>query len=120
DGVMQLQTSLGGNITFHAELDGALAQLHSWSGLFRAEAQRVQPQGWLAQWLRPQVQLAAEDLAIELEGRLAGGVLQRARLDLASSALAVVDGTHSRLWQRLRGRAVLSADDSGDWRLSLS
>lgn len=119
DGVMQLQSSLGGDVTFSADLSGALAQLDTWSGSFGIEASRVLPQGWLGRWLKPDAQIAAEALDLELEGELADGRLREAAAELDARALAVARGGRSRLWRQVRARAALRAAAGGGWQLEV-
>jgi uncharacterized protein (TIGR02099 family) len=120
DGVLQLQPSQGGEVVFEAELDGTLAELGSWSGEFNVEAEGLRPQGWLAHWLRPGAQIAAEDLSLALEGRLTDGRLETARIDVEAGPVLVAQPGRHQLWQSLEARATVQSTDARGWQLQLS
>ncbi|MGH8446515.1 MAG: hypothetical protein ACREVL_14680, partial [Solimonas sp.] len=73
DGRVQLPVTHGDTVEVSADIDGTLAQPQQWRGDFELDLRRLRPQGWLAPYLQPGVQIAAENLDATVEGRVEQG-----------------------------------------------
>ena len=118
DGTLQLPADQGSRLDFSAEIDGAVLDLRSWSGPFEVQTESLQPQGWLKTWLAGDAQIGAEGLDVEVEGRLAGGRLERMLIDVEADAVLAARAGRSSGGQELRASAVVESLAQG-WQLDL-
>lgn len=118
EGRVQLPVTHGDIVDVSADLDGPLIEPAQWRGDFELDARRLRPQGWLAPYLQPGVQIGAENFDATLEGRLAAGRVQSAELRIDSDALAVARDGHASGAKSARLRATLHGEARG-WLVDL-
>ncbi len=113
DGRAQLPATHGDLVELSAKIYGPLVDPRAWAGDFELDFERLQPQGWLAPYLQPGVQIGAENLNGSLEGQLRDGRMSRARLDVDSDGLIVASKGQSSGAKAMHLRADLSSDARG-------
>src|SRR3546814_1725574 len=72
DGRAQLPVTHGDVVELSADIDGPIVDPRKWNGNFNLDFQRLRPQGWLAPFLQKGVQIGAENLKGEVDGRSEG------------------------------------------------
>ncbi|NKF22842.1 YhdP family protein [Solimonas marina] len=113
DGRLQLPVTHGDLVELSADVQGPIAFPERWNGDFNLDFERLRPQGWLAPYLQPGVQIGAENLNGSIEGELQSGRVTRADVEIDSDGLIVARNGQSSGAKSMRLRAGLTRDASG-------
>lgn len=114
-----LPASLGETARVSASLQGDWLDLTTWAGGWSAEVTGVNAATWLAPWLAPGSELAAEALTVRAEGGLQGGVLKSLEVAVESGPVHATRAPHKAGFEALRAAASATFSDGG-WEAQLT